>query len=97
MLDYIELLHDSGKYKSHVCEILPFTRSIDVYETPVSAGTGNMFLDGSKATVNINSSVARTFLVLKIKESSVVTVCNRNFTAERLRGYHSRIPYVMVR
>lgn len=57
VLDYIELLHDSGKYKSHVCEILPFTRSIDVYETPVSAGTGNMFLDGSKATVNINSSV----------------------------------------
>ena len=55
VLDYIELLHDSGKYKSHVCEILPFTRSIDVYETPVSAGTGNMFLDGSKATVNINT------------------------------------------
>lgn len=26
VLDYIELLHDSGKYKSHVCEILPFTR-----------------------------------------------------------------------
>lgn len=50
-LDYIELLHDSGKYEKQVCEIIPFRRYIDVYENAVSAGTGNFLVDGPKSTL----------------------------------------------
>lgn len=52
--DYIGLLHDSGKYEKQVCEIIPFTRYIDIYENAVSAGTGNFLVDGPKKTVSVN-------------------------------------------
>ena len=58
-LDYIRLLILSGEYKKETSMPIPFPveRCLNVYDLPVSAGTGNMFLDGSKATVNIDSSV----------------------------------------
>lgn len=55
--DYIQLLHDSGKYEKQVCEIIPFTRYIDIYESPVSAGTGNFLVDGPKETVSVDGEL----------------------------------------
>jgi len=53
-LDYIDLLHDSGKYEKPVCKIIPFIRKIDIYQNAVSAGTGNFITDGPKATIEVN-------------------------------------------
>lgn len=56
-LDYIELLHDSGKYEKQLCKIIPFCRIIDVYENAVSAGTGNFLVDGSKETIQLTKDI----------------------------------------
>ncbi len=56
-LDYIQLLHDSGKYEKQVCEVIPFTRYIDIYENAVSAGTGNFLVDGPKETISIDAKL----------------------------------------
>ena len=45
LLDYIELLSESGKYKKQECTIIPFKRTIRLFDIPASAGTGE-FLDG---------------------------------------------------
>lgn len=45
VLDYIELLKQSGLYKKQVAEVIPFTRNIKLFHLPASAGTGE-FLDG---------------------------------------------------
>lgn len=55
-LDYIELLHLSGKYEKQFAKIIPF-RSIDIFENAVSAGTGNFLVDGPKETFSINESI----------------------------------------
>lgn len=52
-LDYIELLHDSGKYEKRTRKVIPFSRFIDVYENAVSAGTGNFLMDGPKETIEL--------------------------------------------
>lgn len=57
VFDYIGLLHDSGKYEKQVCEIIAFTRYIDIYENAVSAGTGNFLVDGPKKTVSVNGEL----------------------------------------
>lgn len=44
VLDYIELLVQSGRYKKQVAEIIPFTRTIRLFNIAASAGTGE-FLD----------------------------------------------------
>lgn len=44
--EYIDLLIASGKYKKTEAIIIPFTRTLNLYDIPVSAGTGN-FLDES--------------------------------------------------
>ena len=47
VLDYMELLIQSAKYRKQVATIIPFaSRSLRLYTTMVSAGTGN-FLDGT--------------------------------------------------
>ena len=56
-LDYIELLHDSGKYEKQTAKIIPFCRFIDVYENAVSAGTGNFLVDGPKETIQLTKDV----------------------------------------
>ena len=56
-LDYIELLHDSGKYEKQLCKIIPFCRIIDVYENAVSAGTGNFLVAGSKETIQLTKDI----------------------------------------
>lgn len=56
-LDYISLLHDSGKYEKHVCQIISFRRTITVYENAVSAGTGNFLEDGPCRTLNIDEAL----------------------------------------
>ena len=56
-LDYIELLHDSGKYEKQLCKIIPFCRIIDVYENAVSAGTGNFLVDGPKETIQLTKDI----------------------------------------
>lgn len=56
-LDYIELLHDSGKYEKQTAKIIPFCRFIDVYENAVSAGTGNFLVDGPKETLELTKDV----------------------------------------
>ena len=56
-LDYIELLHDSGKYEKQICKVIPFCRVIDVYENAVSAGTGNFLVDGSKETIQLTKDI----------------------------------------
>lgn len=47
VLDYIQLLVDSGKYQN--ATIIPFRRSIRLFDIPASAGVGN-FLDGDNYT-----------------------------------------------
>lgn len=56
-LDYISLLHDSGKYEKKVCEVLPFLREIPVFENAVSAGTGNFLEDSANETVRIDRAL----------------------------------------
>lgn len=56
-LDYIELLHDSGKYENHVCEIIPFVRDLDIFDNAVSAGLGNFLTDELKTTVTVDTSL----------------------------------------
>lgn len=56
-LEYIELLHDSKKYEKESCKILPFFRTIDIYENPVSAGTGNFLVDGTKETAQLPDDI----------------------------------------
>ena len=56
-LDYIELLHDSGKYEKQICKVIPFCRVIDIYENAVSAGTGNFLVDGSKETIQLTKDI----------------------------------------
>lgn len=46
-MEYINLLIDSGKYEKEKATIIPFRRNIRLFDTPVSAGTGN-FLDGEQ-------------------------------------------------
>ncbi len=55
-LDYIELLHLSGKYEKQLAKIIPF-RSIDIFENAVSAGTGNFLVNGPKETFCIDESI----------------------------------------
>lgn len=56
-LDYIELLHDSGKYEKQTATIIPFYRFIDVYDNAVSAGTGNFLVDGPKETLQLSEDI----------------------------------------
>ena len=44
-LEYIQLLSESERYQKRSCEIIPFERSIPLYDLPASAGMGE-FLDG---------------------------------------------------
>lgn len=44
VLDYIELLKQTGKYNKKTAEVIPFTRTIKLFNIPASAGTGE-FLD----------------------------------------------------
>lgn len=56
-LDYIELLHESGKYEKQTAQIISIMRTIDIYENAVSAGTGNFLTDGPKKTIQIPDNV----------------------------------------
>lgn len=56
-LDYIGLLHDSGKYEKETARIIPFCRYIDVYDNAVSAGTGNFLVDGPKETIGLTKDI----------------------------------------
>lgn len=49
-MEYIELLRDSGKYTPARAVMIPFRRSIKLFDIPASAGTGS-FLDGENYTV----------------------------------------------
>ena len=42
-LDYIGLLHDSGKYEKQTAKIIPFA-DILMYDNAVSVGTGNFLI-----------------------------------------------------
>lgn len=58
VLDYIQLLIDSGKYQNTT--IIPFRRKIRLFDIPASAGTGN-FLDGDNFTeVEVGGEVPAT-------------------------------------
>ena len=57
VLDYIGLLHDSGKYEKQTAKIIPFCRYIDVYDNAVSAGTGNFLVDGPKETIQLTKNI----------------------------------------
>jgi phage repressor protein C with HTH and peptisase S24 domain len=56
-LDYISLLHATGLYENEESNIITF-RKIDIYETPVSAGTGNFLTDSVKTTMTIDEKNA---------------------------------------
>lgn len=57
-LDYIQLLVDSGNFKN--ATIIPFRRTIRLFDIPASAGTGN-FLDGDNFTeVEVGEEVPAT-------------------------------------
>lgn len=57
-LDYIQLLVDSGKFQN--ATIIPFRRTIRLFDIPASAGVGN-FLDGDNFTeVEVGEEVPAT-------------------------------------
>lgn len=57
-LEYIQLLVDSGKYQS--ATIIPFRRTIRLFDIPASAGTGN-FLDGDDfSEIEVGEEVPET-------------------------------------
>lgn len=57
-LDYIQLLVDSGKYQT--ATIIPFRRTIRLFDIPASAGVGN-FLDGDNfSEIEIGEEVPHT-------------------------------------
>ena len=56
-LDYIDLLHASGKYECQTCTVIDFCRYIELYKTPVSAGTGNFLEDGNSETLHVPSTL----------------------------------------
>ena len=57
-LDYIQLLVDSGKFQN--ATIIPFRRTIRLFDIPASAGVGN-FLDGDNFTeVEVGDEVPET-------------------------------------
>lgn len=56
-IDYITLLHDTGKYEKNVCKIIPFRRDFTIYENAVSAGTGNFLEDGPSNVISIDTSL----------------------------------------
>ena len=57
-LDYIQLLVDSGKFQN--ATIIPFRRTIRLFDIPASAGVGN-FLDGDNFTeVEVGEEVPTT-------------------------------------
>lgn len=57
-LDYIQLLVDSGKFQN--ATIIPFRRTIRLFDIPASAGVGN-FLDGENFTeVEVGEEVPAT-------------------------------------
>ena len=59
-LEYIELLVESGKYAIPKATIIPFTRSIKLFDIPASAGTGS-FLDGEEYTeIEVGEEVPAT-------------------------------------
>ena len=62
-LDYIELLHDSGKYEKQLCKIIPFCRIIDVYENAVSAGIGIFSLNGEAYIKKLHDDKNGVFLI----------------------------------
>lgn len=49
-LEYIELLETSDKYKAEESLVIPFRRTLRLFNLPASAGTGN-FLDGEDYTM----------------------------------------------
>lgn len=58
VLDYIQLLVDSGKFQN--ATIIPFRRKIRLFDIPASAGVGN-FLDGDNFTeVEVGEEVPAT-------------------------------------
>lgn len=57
VLDYISLIHDTGKYEKNVCKIIPFRRDFTIYENAVSAGTGNFLEDGPSKIISIDTSL----------------------------------------
>lgn len=50
VVEYVELLKLSGMYNPTLSVIIPFRRTIRLYDIPASAGTGS-FLDGENYTV----------------------------------------------
>lgn len=57
-LDYIQLLVDSGKFQN--ATIIPFRRTIRLFDIPASAGVGN-FLDGDNFTeIEVGEEVPET-------------------------------------
>lgn len=50
VMEYADLLKSSGKYKPVEAVIIPFRRSIKLFDIPASAGTGS-FLDGENYTL----------------------------------------------
>ncbi len=55
VLDYIELLHGTDKYKKKAARIIPFRRDITIFENAVSAGTGNPLTDGPSTSITIET------------------------------------------
>ena len=49
-IEYVDLLKASGKYEPVQAVIIPFRRSIKLFDIPASAGTGS-FLDGENYTL----------------------------------------------
>ena len=52
--EYAYLLNASGLFRSDSQKILPF-RPVDIYESRVSAGTGNFLTDGLRETYDVGS------------------------------------------
>lgn len=55
VMEYIELLMESDRYKKKAARVIPFRRDITIYENAVSAGTGNPLTDGPSTTITVET------------------------------------------
>lgn len=56
-LDYISMLHESEKYAIPKAEVIPFQRSIRLYDIPASAGPGNFLEDSPYCEIEVGEEV----------------------------------------
>ena len=63
VFEYIDLLAQSGKYQRKVAEVIPFTRTIRLFNIPASAGVGEFLDSDDYEEITVETAVATVSLL----------------------------------